>query len=83
MNVLITTAMYPTAENSAFGTYVRTQAEALRKAGANVEVLVLNGKVRKLIYPKGIFQVRKRLSSGSASDLIHAPVAGTDPAQET
>jgi teichuronic acid biosynthesis glycosyltransferase TuaC len=65
------TAIYPTAENPAFGSFVRTQAESLKRAGVNAEVLVLKGRSRKLIYPKGIFQLRQRLSSGSF-DLIHA-----------
>ncbi len=72
MKVLITTAIYPTAENPAFGSFVRTQVETLRKAGVHVDVLVLNGRVRKLIYPKGIFQLRKRLRSGPGYDVIHA-----------
>jgi len=75
MNVLLTTAIYPTAENPAFGSFVRTQAEALRKAGVDVDVLVLNGRFRKLIYPKGIFQLRKRLSSGSTRQLVHAHIS--------
>jgi teichuronic acid biosynthesis glycosyltransferase TuaC len=75
MNVLIATAIYPTAENPAFGSFVRTQAEALRKAGVDVDVLVLNGRFRKLIYPKGVFQLRKRLSSGSTRQLIHAHIS--------
>ncbi len=75
MNVLVATAIYPTAENPAYGSFVRTQAEALQKAGVDVELLVLNGRFRKLIYPKGVFQLRKRLSSGSASQLIHAHIS--------
>jgi teichuronic acid biosynthesis glycosyltransferase TuaC len=75
MNVLIATAIYPTAENPAYGSFVRTQAESLRKAGVDVDVLVLNGRFRKLIYPKGVFQLRKRLSSGSTRQLIHAHIS--------
>jgi teichuronic acid biosynthesis glycosyltransferase TuaC len=65
------TAIYPTAENPAFGSFVRTQAESLRRAGISVEVLVLEGRSRKLNYPRGIFQLRKRLATGSF-DLVHA-----------
>jgi glycosyltransferase involved in cell wall biosynthesis len=71
MNVLIMTAMYPTAENPAFGSFVRTQAESLKQAGVGVEVLVLGGRLRKLIYPKGVLQLRQRLAGGSI-DLVHA-----------
>ena len=70
MKVLIMTAMYPTPENPAFGSFVRTQAESLMRAGITVEVLVLQGRFRKLIYPKGVFQLRQRLKSGGF-DLVH------------
>ena len=71
MKVLIMTAMYPTPENPAFGSFVRTQAESLKRAGISVEVLVLQGSIRKLIYPKGVLQLRNRLDRGSF-DLVHA-----------
>jgi glycosyltransferase involved in cell wall biosynthesis len=71
MKVLILTAMYPTPENPAFGSFIRTQVESLKCAGIDVEVLVLSGRFRKLIYPKGIFQLRLRLANGSI-DLVHA-----------
>lgn len=71
MKVLIATAMYPTPENPAFGSFVRTQVEALKQAGVEVELLVLAGKPRKLIYPKGILQLRQRLADPTI-DLVHA-----------
>jgi glycosyltransferase involved in cell wall biosynthesis len=71
MKVLIMTAMYPVPENPAFGSFVRTQAESLRRAGVTVEVLVLQGRFRKLIYPRGMFQLRQRLEGGGF-DLVHA-----------
>lgn len=71
MKVLIMTAMYPTPENPAFGSFVRAQAESLKQAGVEIEVLVLEGRFRKLIYPKGVLQLRQRLASGSI-DLVHA-----------
>src|SRR3984893_7601528 len=71
MKVLIVTAIYPTADNPAFGSYVRTQAESLQRAGIDTEVLVLKAHHRKLIYPKAIFQLRRRLAGGSV-DLVHA-----------
>ena len=71
MKVLIVTAIYPTADNPAFGSYVRTQAESLMAAGIDVEMLVLQDRYRKLIYPKAILQLRQRLASGSV-DLVHA-----------
>lgn len=71
MKVLIATAMYPTPENPAFGSFVRTQVEALKQAGVAVELLILAGQPRKLIYPKGIVQLRQRLADRSI-DLVHA-----------
>jgi glycosyltransferase involved in cell wall biosynthesis len=71
MRVLVMTAIYPTPENPAFGSFVRTQAESLRRAGIGVEVLVLKGRNRKLIYPKGVLQLRNLLNGGSF-DLVHA-----------
>ncbi|MCU1242690.1 MAG: hypothetical protein JWO71_3416 [Candidatus Acidoferrum typicum] len=71
MKVLILTAIYPTAENPAFGSYVRTQAESLERAGVDIEMMVLRDRHRKLIYPKAILRLRQRLASGSI-DLVHA-----------
>lgn len=71
MKVLIATAMYPTPERPAWGTFVRTQVEGLKRAGVEVELLVLAGHPRKLIYPKGVLQLWKRLSDVSI-DLVHA-----------
>src|ERR1700731_2189580 len=71
MKVLIVTAIYPTADNPAFGSYVRTQAESLKAAGVDVEMLVLKDRYRKLIYPKAILQLRRRLANSSV-DLVHA-----------
>ena len=72
MKILIATAMYPTLENPGFGSFVRSQELFLRRAGLEVEVLVLKGKNRKLIYPKGVFQLRHRLRGVS---LVHAHYA--------
>lgn len=71
MRVLIMTAIYPTPENPAFGSFVKTQAESLKRAGVDVELLVMRGRHRKLLYPKAIFQLRKRLQK-SSFDLVHA-----------
>jgi len=71
MKVLIVTAMYPTPENPAWGSFVHAQVEALRAAGVEIELLVLAGKVRKWIYPKGVIQLRRRLADPTI-DLVHA-----------
>jgi len=71
MKVLIVTALWPTAENPAFGSFVRSQVLSLQRTGVDVELLILNGRYRKLIYPKGVFQLRERLANSSV-DLVHA-----------
>jgi teichuronic acid biosynthesis glycosyltransferase TuaC len=71
MKVLIITAMYPTPENPAFGSFIRTQVESLRQTGIEIELLTLAGRWRKLIYPKGVIQLRQRLSNHQV-DLVHA-----------
>jgi teichuronic acid biosynthesis glycosyltransferase TuaC len=71
MKVLIMTAIYPTADNPAFGSYVRTQSESLQRAGIDVEMLVLRHQHRKLIYPLAILQLRERLAQ-TRIDLVHA-----------
>ena len=71
MNVLIMTAIYPTEENPAFGSFVYTQVKALERSGIRVEVLVLGGRFRKLIYLKGISELRRRLAAGKF-DVVHA-----------
>jgi glycosyltransferase involved in cell wall biosynthesis len=72
MKILIITAIYPTAENPGFGSFVRSQEQFLRRSGIDVDVLVLKGRIRKLIYPKGIFELRRRLEGVS---LVHAHYA--------
>lgn len=71
MKVLVMTAMYPTPENPAFGSFVRTQVESLRRGGVDIDLLVLDGHPRKLIYPKGVVQLRRRLRRAPV-DLVHA-----------
>jgi teichuronic acid biosynthesis glycosyltransferase TuaC len=72
VKILIATAMYPTAENPAFGSFVRCQELFLRRAGLDVDIFVLKGRYRKLIYPNGVFEIRRRLKDVS---LVHAHYA--------
>ena len=71
MRVLVMTGMWPTAERPEFGSFVRSQVDSLRAYGVEVELLVLDGPRRKLIYPKGIPQLRARLAE-TPVDLVHA-----------
>ena len=71
MTVLIMTAIWPTLQQPAFGSFVRTQAMALQRAGVEIEVLVLSGRYRKLNYAKAILQLHSRLRE-KPIDLVHA-----------
>lgn len=63
--------MYPKPDRPAFGTFVRTQVEALRDIGVEIEILFLDGPRRKLIYPRGVAQLRSRIA-GVKPDVVHA-----------
>jgi glycosyltransferase involved in cell wall biosynthesis len=69
MKVLTATAIYPSQERPALGTFVRTQVESLRKQGVDVEVLALRGGRSK--YARGVVELRRRLAGGGF-DLVHA-----------
>src|SRR4051794_36554417 len=69
MKVLVITAMWPTAENPAFGSFVRAQVQCLQKAGIDVEVMALEGRYRKAIYFTGALRLHRRLAG---FHLIHA-----------
>jgi glycosyltransferase involved in cell wall biosynthesis len=71
VRVLVVTAMYPTPERPFFGAFIRSQVEALTQAGLELDLLVLDGRFRKLIYPKGVLQLRQRLRAREI-DLVHA-----------
>src|SRR5439155_24671360 len=71
MKVLVATSIYPTRENPSRGTFVRTQVEYLRRAGVEVELFHLQGPSRKLMYPKAVLELRRRLAASSI-DLVHA-----------
>jgi len=71
MKVLIATAMYPTPENPAFGSFVRTQVESLQSVGVDAEPFVLAGTNRKLMYPRAVPRLRDRLRRGDV-DVVHA-----------
>jgi glycosyltransferase involved in cell wall biosynthesis len=71
MRVLVATVIYPTAQRPVSGTFVRTQVEALRALGVDVDVVVFSGRTRKLAYPAGVVEVNRRLRRGGY-DLVHA-----------
>lgn len=69
--VLVVTALWPSPRRPVLGTFVRTQVEALREAGADLELMVLDARPRKLLYPKGALAVWRRVARGDI-DLVHA-----------
>jgi len=71
MKILVATSIYPTSENPARGTFVRTQVEYLKRAGVQVELLIVGEHSRKLMYPKAALELRRRLADSSI-DLVHA-----------
>jgi teichuronic acid biosynthesis glycosyltransferase TuaC len=71
MKILITTSIYPTSESPVRGTFVRTQVEYLKRAGVEVELLIVGERSRKLMYPKAALELRRRLADSSI-DLVHA-----------
>jgi len=74
MRVLVMSAIYPTPEKPAWGTFIRTEVESLKRAGVDVELLLLTSSSRKWNYLNAIVQLRRLLAS-NAIDLIHAHIA--------
>jgi hypothetical protein len=71
MRVLVVTAMYPTPEKPASGTFVKEQVDSLREAGVDVDVFAFDGKGSARNYLKAGMTLRRILSE-KPYDLIHA-----------
>src|SRR5688572_29143447 len=71
MRILVVTAMYPTPDDPAFGSFVRRQMLSLEAAGVEVDVLVLSGRSRKLAYAAGVRELHERLRR-RRFDVVHA-----------
>jgi len=69
--VLVVTALWPSPRRPVLGTFIRTQVRALEEAGADLELMVLDARWRKLLYPKGAVAVTRRVARGDI-DLVHA-----------
>ena len=65
------TNMYPTPAMPTFGTFVHDQVQALRAAGVEVEVLLVNGRASTWNYVLGFGRLWWRLLT-RRYDLIHA-----------
>ena len=71
MKILTLTNMWPQPGAPQFGIFVQREVESLRRAGIEVDVMFINGRLSRLNYLRGIWRLRARLE-GSAYDLIHA-----------
>jgi glycosyltransferase involved in cell wall biosynthesis len=70
MRVLVVTNMYPDEERPTFGAFIRSQVDSLRQAGAQIELLFIDGRDSDLEYARAILRVRDL--AGEAFDLLHA-----------
>jgi glycosyltransferase involved in cell wall biosynthesis len=64
--------MYPSPERPAFGTFVRTQVESLRRIGVDAQPFVLEGRSRKLMYAHAVGALRRRLRDEPEIQVVHA-----------
>lgn len=71
MRILAITNMYPSESRPGWGSFVRSQVESLRKAGVEVDVLVIEGYRSRWEYLRAIRRMRRMLRE-SRYDLIHA-----------
>jgi glycosyltransferase involved in cell wall biosynthesis len=71
MRVLVLTNLYPSPQRPAYGTFIRSQVESLRRASTSVDTLVIEGWRSRLEYIKAVGRLRKRIHSGNY-DLLHA-----------
>ena len=71
MRVLMITTEFPTPERPGDGVFVMRQAEALRAAGVEVDVLAFRSGLNPMNYLRTWFKMRHMLAEDSY-DLIHA-----------
>jgi len=71
MRVIVFSAMYPTEDRPAWGTFVKEQVESLIDLGVDVDVFAFDGKGCALNYLKAGLSLRKILKK-KTYDLVHA-----------
>lgn len=71
MKVLIVTHMYPSREHPENGVFVEQQVASLERAGVDMEVLHVDVKRSKLLYPWSFVPLYKRTLT-RRYDLVHA-----------
>jgi glycosyltransferase involved in cell wall biosynthesis len=70
MKVLTVTAIYPTPQQPEYGAFIRAQVESLSKAGVQMDVFVISGQNRKLMYLDGVRQLPQHIAKNY--DVVHA-----------
>jgi teichuronic acid biosynthesis glycosyltransferase TuaC len=71
LRVLVATNMYPTEASPSYGAFVDDQVQSLRRAGASVEVVFIDGRRGPVIYALAPRRIRGLARSGRF-DLVHA-----------
>ena len=71
MKILIVTAMYPTPERPAFGTFVKEQVDSLKRAGVEIDVLVSSDGGGIKGYLEAVRALRRTLRE-KPYDIVHA-----------
>lgn len=71
MTVLVVTAFYPSPENPALGSFIKTQMDTLTELGWAMEPFVLQGSNVRQRYLHAVPRLRRRLSHGDV-DVVHA-----------
>ena len=71
MKVLAVTNMYPTPDMPAFGTFIESEVESLRREGVDVDLLFVNGRKNTINYLWGIPRLWAKLLT-NRYDVIHA-----------
>ena len=70
MRVLVFTNMFPTAALPFYGSFVKDETDALRRAGVDIEVYFVNGRANKLAYGTMWFGFFARLLR-KRYDIVH------------
>lgn len=65
------TNMYPTADNPAYGAFIKSQIDSIAAAGHDVEVLFIDGRESRWNYVTAVAKLRRMLRGGRY-DLVHA-----------
>lgn len=63
--------MYPTPENPATGSFIKTQMDTLVQLGLHVEPFIITGRNSRLKYLSAVPQLRRRLARGDVN-VVHA-----------